>query len=121
MARPTFLVAEVEPNSAISARKLVLETAKFNVVTAHSEAEGLEFLDLAPDLYAALIITSDLKGAAKVVAYTKKQQPELDVISLSPNRSTSIKGADHHCSSYDPDSLVELCRKLYGDPRKSSG
>jgi hypothetical protein len=34
--RPTLLVAESEPVEALSVRKLVLETDKFNVLTAHS-------------------------------------------------------------------------------------
>jgi DNA-binding response OmpR family regulator len=117
MARPTFLVAETEPGSAISARKLVLETAKFNVVTAHSKAEALEFFELAPALYAALIVSTDLPGAASVLAKIKRAEPDCVVICLSPNRSTSLRGADHHCSSHDPQGLVELCRRLFGDPR----
>jgi hypothetical protein len=118
MARPTFLVAEPEPGAAISARKLVLETAKFNVITAHSSAEANEFLDLAPQVYSALIITSDLPAAAKVVARVKRDFKSIKSICLSPNRSTSIKTADHHCSSHDPEGLVEFCRELFGDPRK---
>src|SRR3954470_7217916 len=117
MARPTFLVAEPEPGSAISARKLVLETAKFNVVTAHSSDEALEFFNLSPALHAAMIITFDLPNASKTVAKIKKAVPDFVVICLSPNRSTSIKLADHHCNSHDPEALVELCRKLFGDPR----
>src|SRR4051812_48605380 len=42
MARPTLLVAEPEPEAALSVRKLVLETAKFNVLTAHSDEETVE-------------------------------------------------------------------------------
>src|ERR1043166_7388249 len=120
MARPTFLVAEVEPGTAISARKLVLETAKFNVVTAHSKNEALEFFNMAPALYSALIITSDLPGASQVIAQIKKAIPDLVAISLSPNRATSLRSADHHCSSHDPQALVDLCRRLFGDPRKIS-
>lgn len=119
MARPTFLVAETEPVSAISARKLVLETAKFNVVTAHTSGEANEFLDLAPQLYAALIITSDLPGAAKVARRVKDEFPRIKVISISPNRSTSLKGADEHASSHEPETLVEMCREMFGDPRKT--
>ena len=37
MGRPTILIVEPEPNEALSARKLVVETAKFNVTTAYSE------------------------------------------------------------------------------------
>src|SRR3954470_176535 len=49
MVRPTLLVAETEPVSALSVRKLVLETAKFNVLTAHSQEEEIEILGVAPE------------------------------------------------------------------------
>ena len=39
MRRPTFIVAEPEPDQALSSRKILLETFKFNVITAHSEPE----------------------------------------------------------------------------------
>ena len=63
MARPTLVVAETEPVAALSVRKLVLETAKFNVLTAHSAAEAAEIFDKAPQIVSALVIVSDLKGA----------------------------------------------------------
>jgi hypothetical protein len=39
MPGPTLLVAEPEPLEALSVRKLVLENAEFNVLTAHSRRE----------------------------------------------------------------------------------
>jgi hypothetical protein len=41
MPRPTILVAEEEPSQALSVRKLVFETAKFNAFTAHSTRQTL--------------------------------------------------------------------------------
>ena len=61
MARPTFIMAEPEPEQALSARKLVLETAKFNVITAHSVSETRELLQQFPNA-SALIIHSQLKA-----------------------------------------------------------
>jgi hypothetical protein len=40
--RPTFLMAE--PEQALSTRKLVLETAKFNVITAPLGTRGIRYL-----------------------------------------------------------------------------
>jgi len=42
--RPTFLMAEPEPEQALSTRKLVLETAKFNVITAPLGTRGIRYL-----------------------------------------------------------------------------
>jgi len=48
MARPVFLVIEVEQPDGLSTRKLVLETAKYNVLTAHSGKEGIEIAETHP-------------------------------------------------------------------------
>lgn len=120
MARPTFLVAEPEPGAALSTRKLVLETAKFNVVTAHSAKEANEFLAKAKDLYSAVILSTDLAGARDFAIHFKNNGgANIPLICVSPNRSTSIKVADHHVPSHEPETLAELCRELFGDPRES--
>jgi hypothetical protein len=46
MPRPTVLVTEPEPLQALSVRKSVRETAKFNVLTAHSAREAMELFTL---------------------------------------------------------------------------
>ena len=121
MPRPTLVVAETEPIAALSVRKLVLETAKFNVLTAHSKQEALEIFDAAPDIIAALVVVSDLEGAESIVQEYKRNQPELPVICISPHDGERLKGADHHVSSHDPEALIELCRELFGDPRAIDG
>ncbi|HEX6906594.1 MAG TPA: response regulator, partial [Terriglobales bacterium] len=61
-------MAEPEPDQAISARKLVLETAKFNVITAHSAREALDLCEQFPAID-ALILHDGLEGdCAKIVA-----------------------------------------------------
>ena len=117
MARPTLIVAETEPVAALSVRKLVLETAKFNVLTAHSKREALEIFATAPELISALVIVIDLKGAEALTAQFKRKLPDVPVICISPNDGQRIKGADHHVSSHDPEALIDLCRELFGDPR----
>jgi DNA-binding response OmpR family regulator len=44
MIRPCFLVIDQEHSGSISTRKLVIETAKFNVITAYSGEEALQTL-----------------------------------------------------------------------------
>ena len=117
MVRPTLLVAELEPGSALSTRKLVLETGKFNVLTAHSSKEASELLAAGEAIISAAIVTSDLKGGGSLIAQIKKHKPNLPVILLSPNRNAEARGADHHLSSHEPQELLQLCRELLGDPR----
>jgi response regulator RpfG family c-di-GMP phosphodiesterase len=117
MARPTFIMAEPEPEQALSARKLVLETAKFNVITAHSASETAELLQQFPNA-SALIIHSDLRawGAKEFVSKVKQKSPRLPIILLSPLRGDPYE-TDHQVSSHDPHELVQLLRELFGDPR----
>ena len=101
----------------MSTRKLVLETGKFNVITAHSSKEAAELFALAIKLTSALIVTSDLKGHAALISQVKKRREDLPVILLSPNRTADAKNADYQISSHEPQQLLDLCRKLFGDPR----
>ena len=59
MPRPTLLVAEPEPSQALSVRKLVLETAKYNVLTAHSSREALDLFHLFPNVSMAVLVGDD--------------------------------------------------------------
>lgn len=120
MARPTLVVAETEPLAALSTRKLVLEAAKFNVLTAHSSGEAQELLRRGRELVSATIVVADLEGANDVIAHAKHVMPRQPVIYISPN-TTDIKGADYVVTTYDPEGLVQLCRDLLGDPRLIEG
>ena len=40
--RPCFIVVDPEHSDSISTRKLVIESAKLNVITAYSAAEALD-------------------------------------------------------------------------------
>lgn len=119
MARPAFLVAEPEPEQALSARKLLLETFKFNVITAHSVAETVELLHLFPKVNALILHCGipefDAEQAMKAV---KKTTPELPVIALTPT-DRDLPWADHVVHSHDPKELLDLVQKLFGDPRKN--
>jgi len=116
MARPTLLVAETEPLAALSTRKLVLETAKFNVLTAHTSAEALEILHAAANVACGGVVADDLKGAESLVSKIRQLRPDMPLIYVSPH-STLIEGADYAVATHDPEGLVQLCRRLFGDPR----
>ncbi len=119
--RPALLVAEREPENALTVRKLILETAKFNVLTAYSAAEALETIDAFPRV-AAAVVTSNLgpENDCEVIARAvKEKNPGIPVIYLSPTGLTHCQWADHTLSTYEPDQLLGLVRKLLGDPRKN--
>lgn len=116
--RPTFLLAAPEPAQAISARKLVLETAKFNVITACSSAEMSDTLKRFPHVD-AVIVQSQLQEIPfeVMLAEVKKQHPHMVTILLRAAASALSEHADHNVSSHDPEELLFLLRRLFGDPR----
>ncbi|HZQ24421.1 MAG TPA: response regulator [Terriglobales bacterium] len=120
MPRPTFIVAEPEPEQALSTRKLVLETAKYNVLTAYSGRETVELAQQFPKVD-ALVIHSELDGMnwQQVVKEVRKIHREMPVVLLSAGLGVDRKLADHTVSSYEPEELLHLVRGLFGDPRPS--
>ncbi len=118
MPRPAFIVAEPEPEQALSARKLLLETFKFNVITAHTERETLDLLDMFPKVD-ALILHCGIPefDAGNVIRVVKTTLPELPIIALTPT-DREFPWADHVVHSHDPQELLEVVHRLFGDPRK---
>jgi len=117
MPRPTILVAEQEPSQALSVRKLVLETAKFNVLTAHSTREALDLFHLFPNVSLAVLAGGQGVDCDAVAKAIKTATEKVPVVFLHPQLSASCDYADHQLSSYEPESLLELSRQLLGDPR----
>jgi len=111
------LIVEPEPNEALSVRKLVVETAKFNVTTAYSTAEGRELLQRFPRMD-CVVIVAEMPGCEEVVKAAKSMNARMPIILLSANRTSGCDRAEHHISSHEPEELVDLLRSLFGDPRK---
>jgi len=112
-------MVEPEPNEALSVRKLVVETAKFNVTTAYSTSEAKQLLQKFP-LVDAVVMIAEMRGCEEVVETAKSINPEMQVILLSANLTARCGHADHLISSHEPEALVSLLRSLFGDPRKAA-
>lgn len=122
MRRATFIVAEPEPDQALSSRKLLLETYKFNVITAHSEQEMLETLEDFPNAD-AVILHDDTPGhtAQEIISVVKQRRPKMKVIALSPGSRHHGAKADHVVNSHNPEELLHLLQTEFGDARKING
>ena len=118
MARPTFLIAEPEPAHAISARKLVMETAKFNVITAHSGKETLELFRQFPNVE-GVVVHSELRdvSASHIFGKVKEEDEDKPTILLMSGVQRSRAHADYTLASDEPQELLDLLRELFGDPR----
>ncbi len=119
MPRPTFIVAEPEPEQALSSRKILLETFKYNVITAHSVAETLDLVDRFPKVDAVILHCSipgfDVEG---MIDKVRSNLAGVPIIALTPSEHGKPSGADHVVHSHDPQALLDLVQNRFGDPRK---
>jgi CheY-like chemotaxis protein len=118
MARPTILVAEPEPSEALSVRKLVLETAKYNVLTAHSTREALDIFNLFPNINVAVIVMDGSIDCDLVTRSIKDVTRKVFIVALSPRSGDKCEGVDDMLSSHEPEELINLLRSVVGDPRR---
>lgn len=113
MVRPCFLVVDREFPGSISTRKLVIETAKFNVLTAYSAKEAVETVRLFPNVTAA-VVDDGIEGVAtaSLVKELKSIVPGLKVIVVAAPHAERCAGADFQIRSFEPASLLETIRKI---------
>ncbi len=113
-----MLVAEPEPLQALSTRKLVLETGKFNVLTAHSTREAIDLFQLFPNISAAIVASGDSLDCDKISKAIKATTAKVPVIFLTPAIARQSPSADYNIPSHEPEELLKTVRSLFGDPRQ---
>lgn len=114
MARPCFLVVDQEHPSSLSTRKLVLETAKYNVITAYSAAESIELLRRFPRIDGAIIDSQvDDIDCSELARELKEVCPSLIVVAVCPPHTGPCDPADHVLPSFKPQDLLQLLQSLY--------
>jgi two-component SAPR family response regulator len=112
--RLVVLMVEVEQPEGISARKLLLETARHNVITAYSQEGALDLLRRFPNVDLAVLHT-ELEDAAfeKTVRQIKMMRPDLAIVGISPVPDRRVTGVDYMVSSYDPQLLLQLLSERF--------
>jgi DNA-binding response OmpR family regulator len=118
MARPCFLVVDREFPGSISTRKLVLETAKFNVITAYSGNEALETMRRFPAID-GVVMDGEIDDVPSeyLTRELKAMSPRLPVIVICAPGFADCPSADVQLESFQPAKLLEELRKL--KPRES--
>ena len=113
MIRPCFLVIDREYSGSISTRKLVIETAKFNVITSYSAAEAIETLKAFPNLN-GVVLDAGIRDMAccDLVANLKKIDSVLPIIVISAPGTHECPQADHLLESFEPAKLLTLLQSL---------
>jgi hypothetical protein len=98
MTRPCFLVVDREFSGSISTRKLVIETAKFNVITAYSGHEARETLERFPRVDGVVLDAGLCDGSCVGLVSAPGADP--------------VPNADYQLESFDPRRLLALLEKL---------
>lgn len=115
MPRPCFLVVDEEFPGSISSRKLVIETAKYNVITAYSKEEAFETLRRFPNVDGVVMGTSDGPDfCRKMVEEYRAINSKVPLILTSSDAMDSDHGADHAVPSFSPAKLLEKLQSLSG-------
>ena len=114
MERPCFLVVDREFPGSISTRKLVIETAKFNVITAYDGPEALDCLKRFPNVD-GVVVNADMeddKNCRKLINDLRAIVPKLDVIVISTGGHIRHDRTEHSVDSLNPKELLECLQSL---------
>jgi DNA-binding NtrC family response regulator len=113
MIRPCFLVIDQQFPGSISTRKLVIETASLNVITAYSAQEGIETLSRFPRLD-GVVLDSEVHGLPchELIERLHKIRPDIPIVTVSPSGHDRCGNEDYHVSSYDPRDLLGQLHKI---------
>ncbi len=113
MVRPCFLVVDREHAGSISTRKLVIETAKLNVITAYSAQEAIDTLVAYPAIN-GIVLDAGLPNmhCAELVQKLRQLAPRLPIVAIGTPRQRSCAGADHFLEGFEPTKLLDLLRRL---------
>ncbi len=111
--RPCFLVVDNEYPGSISTRKLVLESAKLNVITAHSPEEAVSTLKRFPNID-GVVLDTQLQGrpCTEVVKQIRSQHAEIPIVTVSPGGQDPCGGEQFHVSNFDPKLLLDALHKI---------
>jgi CheY-like chemotaxis protein len=113
MIRPCFLVVDREFPSSISTRKFVIETAKFNVLTAYSGVEALEMFQRFPGV-SGVVLDAGLEDITfrEVAQRIKDSQSAMPVVVIASPGTEDCPEADFRLESFEPAKLLEILRGL---------
>jgi DNA-binding response OmpR family regulator len=113
MIRPCFLVIDREFPGSISTRKLVIETAKFNVLTAYSGKEALETFKRFPAVH-GIILDGGLEDVRcdDLAREIKTLNPTLPIIVIAAPGFQGCPDADYQLESFEPAKLLDILRAL---------
>ena len=95
----------------------MLETAKYNVITAYSGTEAVETFRLHPNV-TGIVMNEAVTGmdCASLAKELRAIRSDVLLIVTSSRGITDCVMADHQLDNFDPASLLKLLRKLAPNP-----
>lgn len=113
MIRPCFLVVDREYAGSISTRKLVIETAKFNVITAYSGEEACQALRMFPAV-SGIVLDGGIRDIPhdELVHRLKEIEPKTPIVVIHSYGQQLSTEAEYHLDSFEPARLLELLKQI---------
>jgi hypothetical protein len=108
VASIVVLMMEEEQPEGLSARKLVVETAKHNVLTAYNLPDGLDLLHRFPNVDVILVHSRLLEQKPDLIGEVKGVCPGKPIILATPFANDHRAGADYIVDSHKPNDLIKL-------------
>lgn len=107
--RLVVLMIEIEQPEGLSARKLVLETSKHNVITAYSGTSGIQLFRRFPNVD-AVVVHVDLSDLSfeTVVQQIREIRSDVPIIALSPIPGLVLEGVDFVIPSHEPQAILQV-------------
>ena len=97
---------------ALSTRKLVIESIKFNAITAYTGDEAMATLQRFPSLD-GVIIDATLPESLEVARWIRRQYPEMLIVVTGSAHDGEVGPADYVIETYSPERLLDLVQKLF--------
>src|SRR5947209_16255904 len=113
MTRPCFMVLDPEHPGSISTRKLVIETAKFNVITAYSAEEAIQTVERFQGIDGAVLDGRVLDMPLKtLIQRVRKLKKEIPIVVITAPGADRAEGADYIVDSLSPRSLLDVLQQI---------
>lgn len=107
--RLVVLMIEMEQPEGLSARKLVLETSKHNVLTAYSGISGVELLTRFPNVDVVVVHVDVSDQPFESILHTVRRiRPDIPIIALSPLGVINLPGVDYVVPSHEPQAILRV-------------
>jgi len=120
--RPCFLVLDQEYPGSISTRKLVIETAKLNVITAYGPDEALEMLERFPNVD-GIVVDTELgkRTCEEVIDEIRRINAKTPIVTVSPGGNAPCGKEQYHVSNFDPRRLLDVLQEICDSELNTKG